>query len=502
MSANAFASIRMKTADFQPDRTQIVSMVPLLAILLLQLIVALSLRNSAFQDEALYLYAGRDLVEQFTGGSPVLEPYSLYFSGLPYLYPVLAGALDVLGGLEAARSLSLFFMLLTTALVYMITNQMFDRNSAAIAAALFAVQGSVLFLSRLATYDAMSLGLLAIATWLALRSSVSWGVIAPFLCGVALFLAVATKYAGLLWVPTVMFIVLWHNVKTHGWWQGGLRVVLVGCLALFGVMVVLFLDKNITTGVSATTTNRDAFLEADRLDLVAKTMREGGIMILLGFIGIFLVSVRRIPLALVLFGSALLAPAYHIYKTEVISMHKHIAFGMFFAAPLAGYTVARLSGYRRTVGNRWLAALAICLMTFNFGLGQAQNFYSEWPNAENLVRLMRTQVRPGGGRILAEVSEVTRYYLWDVVESWQWNQLYWFYYRDESGQELYGTDAYKAALREGYFSMVVLSYSTNVVTAMEIDDVLHDGDRYELLAELPYITKWGPGTYYVWRLVK
>ena len=34
----------------------------------------------------------------------------------------------------------------------------------------------------------------------------------------------------------------------------------------------------------------------------------------------------------------------HIYKQEAVSIDKHIAFGLFFAAPLAGCALAWLSG--------------------------------------------------------------------------------------------------------------------------------------------------------------
>ncbi|MGH2470433.1 MAG: hypothetical protein ACRDGF_10180, partial [Chloroflexota bacterium] len=62
---------------------------PLAAIMTLQAAVALSLRNSAFQDEALYVYAGRQLVQQWLGGPKVAEPYGSYFSGMPYVYPII-----------------------------------------------------------------------------------------------------------------------------------------------------------------------------------------------------------------------------------------------------------------------------------------------------------------------------------------------------------------------------------------------------------------------------
>jgi len=65
----------------------------LVAILLSQGIVSLSLRNTAFQDEALYLYAGRQIFSMLMGGPPVVAGYETYFTGLPYLYRCLGGCL-------------------------------------------------------------------------------------------------------------------------------------------------------------------------------------------------------------------------------------------------------------------------------------------------------------------------------------------------------------------------------------------------------------------------
>src|SRR5947209_13792693 len=141
-------------------------------ILLLQAITSLlALNNTVFQDEGLYLLAGQQIFLRWMGKTPYLEPYGSYFSGYPSFYPVIGGILDFLGGLEAARLLSLLCMLIVTTCVYFMTIQLFDRKSALIAAFLFACEGSVLFLGRLATFDALCLCLLALAVTFCLRAS-------------------------------------------------------------------------------------------------------------------------------------------------------------------------------------------------------------------------------------------------------------------------------------------------------------------------------------------
>src|SRR6266568_568965 len=99
-------------------RTTMISRLVLLAILSLQAVLSLRLHNTAFEDESLYLYAGHMELQHLLHGTALQGAYASYFSGSPVLYPVAAAALDQMGGLAAARALSLFEMLATTALLY------------------------------------------------------------------------------------------------------------------------------------------------------------------------------------------------------------------------------------------------------------------------------------------------------------------------------------------------------------------------------------------------
>src|SRR5882757_1803112 len=101
---------------------------PLALILALQAIISVAtLHNAAFQDEGLYLYAGRQLLSYWMGGPVSLDHYAFYFSGYPGVYPVIGGVLYMIGGLELARSFSLFCMLGMNAIVYYRTQKFFHR---------------------------------------------------------------------------------------------------------------------------------------------------------------------------------------------------------------------------------------------------------------------------------------------------------------------------------------------------------------------------------------
>ena len=181
---------------------------PLLAVLAVQ--AALSVRllraDTAFQDEALYLWAGHLQWAHWLHGTSV-PPFPYYFSGAPVIYPPLGALADSIGGLAAARVLSLVFMLGATGLAWGTTARLFGRRAAFFAAALFAVLGPTLHLGAFATYDAMALFLIALAAWFVVRAgdrgdAVGWMVAA----GAALALANAAAYSSILFDVFVLVL--------------------------------------------------------------------------------------------------------------------------------------------------------------------------------------------------------------------------------------------------------------------------------------------------------
>src|ERR1035438_23103 len=135
----------------------------LLCVLILQAVLSLRLHNTAFEDEALYVYSGQNELQHLLHGAALQGQYAAYFSGSPVLYPVAAGFLNGIGGLRAARMLSLAEMLSITVLLYALSRRLFNERIALCAAVLFSVCESAIFLGNFATYDATCLFLLACA---------------------------------------------------------------------------------------------------------------------------------------------------------------------------------------------------------------------------------------------------------------------------------------------------------------------------------------------------
>ena len=52
----------------------------------------------------------------------------------------------------------------------------------------------------------------------------------------------------------------------------------------------------------------------------------------------------RLGLGVLLCGTALLAPAYQMHLQMGVSLHKHIGYGLLFAAPIAGVGLSKMMG--------------------------------------------------------------------------------------------------------------------------------------------------------------
>lgn len=481
-----------------PARRTWVSRAVLAAILCVQAALSLRLHNTAFEDEALYLYSGHLEIAHWLHGSALQGNYPSFFSGAPALYPVLGALADSAGGLAAARAVSLIAMLTATGLLYSLTRKIFNERIGLCAAVIFSVTESALFLGNLATYDAPALCLLAIASWIVVTTAASrWPLY--LLAAPVAALSVASKYAALLFVPTIAALAAlaaWPH-RT-----GKALIAPFAFLAAVGALLAgaLYLGgPDYLAGVRFTTVERFEGNVPTSV-LLRDSFQWGALGFALALIGTVAYAIRprteageqialpgsrarRITLGVVLTGTALLAPADQIHLHTLTALQKHVGFGLFFAAPLAGVGLARIIGdhFRRAqVGIAiWGAALVL-------GMVQSNNLFNAWPNSSRFTAVMARYLHPGA-RYLVEVDEVPIYYLRSHSDAQpnQFTSTYYIGYIDAHGKFLTGDAGYVAAIKAGYFRVVSYNYQTTPSVDAVLARTLQADPSYRLAAALP-----------------
>jgi Dolichyl-phosphate-mannose-protein mannosyltransferase len=482
----------------------------LLLILSVQAFLSLRLHNTAFEDEAQYLYAGRMELGHLLHGTALQGNYASYFSGSPVLYPVLAAVANKAGGLAAARAVSLAEMLATTALLYALTRRLFNERVGLCAAALFSAEMSLIFLGNFATFDATALFLLAVAAWIGVRTAESrWPLF--LLAAPVAALAVATKYAALLFVPTVTLLPAFA-----GWPRLGRRALFypVALAAFVGLLVTAALRLGgpvYLHAIGSTTTSRSGG-STPVSSILIESLKWGGVLFAVAVFGTVAYAwrprtergeriappgsrVRRVTMGVVLTGTALLAPVYQAHIHTDTSFQKHIGFGLFFAAPMAGAGLARIIGdhFRRVQFG-----IAIWGLVLALGITQSNQFFGNWPNSQGFIKEMARYLRPHS-LYLVEAPEVAIYYLENRPDAQprQFISTFGLSIVTKQGKRLSGDAAFKYTVRQGWYQIVAYADASTPATDRLLRQYMV-GAPYTLKKVVSGSTHGRIYNYYVW----
>jgi len=511
------AGTRTASRAGRTSRRRIPGNWPLLVVLAVQAALSLHLvgADTAFQDEALYLWAGHLEWAWLLHGTPI-PPFPSYFSGAPVIYPPLAALADSAGGLAAARILSLVFMLGASTLLWATARLLSGRRAAFFAVALFAVLGPTLHLGAFATYDAMSLFLIALAAWLVVRAgdrpdATGWMVAA----GAALALANATSYPSALFDPVVLVLALLTALPRPGGKLAAARALtLLAVLAVLITPALLIGGSRYLHGIDITTLERAPGTDTP-VTVLVHFWSWTGVIIVAAVAGAVIAwfgragRVQAWQLTL-LAAAALLVPAEQASLHTTASLNKHGAMGAWFAAVAAGYAVDRLiaaapEGTTRTVTS----AACVVALCFPVTLGAAQSwmFATSWPSSSAFVAILRPLADGSSGRLLVEDPSLAEYYL---PSGSQWQR--WSSTRNivlPSGAPTGGPSAkagvvgdgnagtYAMYIAQGYFSLVALNFTDTKPLDQSIAADLRRNHRYHIIDVVPYGP--APGTYVIWR---
>jgi hypothetical protein len=386
----------------------------LLLILVVQSALALRLvwSNTAFQDEAEYLWYGHMEWAHWLHGAalPIF-----YLSGSPDVYPPLGALADDVAGLAGARLLSLCFMLGATALLYGTASRLFGRPAGLIGAAMFVAVGPTIDMSAWATYDPMAIFLMALSSWLAVRAADSRAS-ELLILGAALVMVLAdeAKFVTALWNPVIVGLAV--LTAPTGWRLALARGARLASYAVaVGTPVLFVLGGQLSvTSVSATTTDRGGGGDPP-LDVLWKATPMLAAVFAVALIGLVLAwreKAGRTPLICTLLVVAtLLAPIFQAYDQTTTSQYKHVVFGLWFGAMVAGYALSKAGLVN--AGKGWRVGIATVIFTGLLGYGQALYWYGWWPNTARLIAAVERHL-PSHGPILMQGGDqmVANYYLW------------------------------------------------------------------------------------------
>jgi 4-amino-4-deoxy-L-arabinose transferase-like glycosyltransferase len=424
---------------------------PLALILLAVTSWALVLNNGIFIDESVYIRTGRAYIEHWMHGTPLPSWVGDGFSGLPLLYPVLAGALDMVGGLALVRLFSLACIIATMFLLRSIATRLFNRRTGLVTAAIFGLTGPVLYVAHLGTFDALTILLLVAAWRLGMRDG--WAVV--LLLGPLLALAVATKYTAYVFVPSLLVLStfrpysLAHSTTFRTWLHPHLPWGRIARAAVTGVftaslLTLLYLTTNETTreALAFTTTSRSALSPMARGDLVGTVpdfVWPTFFAALLGLVWLYRAQRWTALLwGVVLIGTALLLPIAQIKLGEAVSFQKHLAYSAAFLAPLAGWGFAR--PWKLAI---WTPVLVWFLILMSiWGMFRSHDLI-QYPD----VRPVAEKVQFVDGTYLSSSADSLSYYTRRDPDV-DWHTTFALYAA--------GTEEIRRAVREKDYTMIVI----------------------------------------------
>jgi putative flippase GtrA len=493
---------------------------PLVALLALQAVLSGSLvwSNTAFTDEAQYLWAGHLEIAHYLHGAslPVGNAaFQNYFSGAPQIYPVLGAAADSLGGVAAARILSLIFMLAVSMALYFTASRLFGQTAALAATALWVTCEPCIRLA-FATYDPLAVLLICFGSYVAVDAACRCGRFGErvLLAAVVLGLGCITAYSYAVYVPVSLAVILASWVPRLG--KARALTAIAWMTAAVG-LIVLFLATvlKLWPGILATTIARTTGINGV-LPVVRDSWQWGAVIMCLGAIACILAAAVKdrdgpgVWLVVILTAAAVIAPLNEIRLQTGVSLDKHMAVGLWLAAMAAGWAVSRLlqlPGSLQFPSNRKVALGGICAAALAvpaiISWQGAYSVFHLWPDAARAIPAFNLVTSADPGRFLiAQAGDspvpVLRYYSQDG-DLW----------RDWTGEPLahqLPESAYARQIRTGRYSVIAIPFDIGISSPGSARVVLqglsqdirqrgHQAVRQELLNIAGYATVNAPGLY-------
>ena len=333
-------------------------------------------------DEGMYIAAGLRTL----GGHGLSDSYLTWFSG-SLLWPALAGGAYKLSGLEGARLLALACVVWAMIATIKATGNLFGARARFFTALILATSGPVLMLAHLAVYDTLAVAGVATSFWclteLARRDHRGWLVAAALSFSVAVLAKYPTLFFSGFPLVAVLVVLRKDRARTD--------------LAVFGFVgaalpMILFLSER---GQFSELLTNPLALQTESFGASPRTVAYAqlyftAVPAVLALAGWLAAPGRRL-LATALLSGMVGPVAYHLSSQNGVSDHKHVVFGIIFAAPLGGLALRRAF---RDVPRRMAMVPALGALAF-LGITQMDRLDQGSPDLRPAVAYLRAHVKPG-----------------------------------------------------------------------------------------------------------
>jgi hypothetical protein len=238
-----------------------------------------------------------------------------------------------------------------------------------------------------------------------------------------------------------------------------------------------------------------------------------GVVAVLAVIGAIVVSCTRSPgpmkvLAWTFAAAAFLAPGEQARIHVFTSLFKHVAFGGWFAAAVAGYALTAFVHAVPAVKSRGavkVVTMGIALATIS-GTMLAVNHFGTWQNIDPALPALATTVRAHPGSLLTDEGPPLYYYLqefepWQLLTSIQ-DSSWWKVSRDIKQRRVEYVLLSFAVSGGGCGNADPAVKQTQAQCVHNMDlrvlsQIISDGG-YRLIARIPYQTTSFKSDYMLW----
>lgn len=434
---------------------------PIVIIMSVLLAMAFALREmlvaqqSAYMDESTFVLTGRYFIEK-----NAVYAGALNWSYGSYLWPIIAAFTYVAGGLTLLRTLQALLSTVMVAatviaavrLAPLRANGKQDWATGLIAGLLMAIFPAAIALGRFATYDGLAGAAFMSGMALLIPAFRASGRRGELLASAALiFVAFLAKYVVAIYIPFIFVYLLLSNrtrptrLQVIGWFIAPLTL---ACVAYF-----LAFQKELITLLTFSTGYTD-LKSTNPIQQYLVNQPEVWLLALVAAFGwIYADKTGRI----VAVGGVAILAIFQLLSRADYDFWKHSIYVAFFLAPFAALAIKTLG---RSIVNalekRWVETLAIAAaglfvvaLCLSYSLEKSDDLVTFYPNLNPAMSAI--QADSANAKTVLTDDDALRLYLYPRIST---DNVVDPFYINYDG--LQGTDAYKAAITNRYFDMIVL----------------------------------------------